>query len=212
MKKMFRSFGVGLSMAIAAAITAVSPTFAADASASDSQHKKLGVGDSAPAWKDLVGVDGEKHSLGDLADAKAVVVIFTCNHCPVARGYEGRIVEFAGDYADKGVEVVAINVNNLEADKLPAMKKRAEEKGFKFDYLYDPSQAIGRAYGAAVTPHVFVLAGDPRRVAYIGAIDDNMMENKVTKHYLRDAVDAVLAGRQPETTTSKPVGCGIQYE
>jgi peroxiredoxin len=169
------------------------------------------VGDAAPAWKDLEGVDGQKHSLGEHADAKAVVVAFTCNHCPVAVEYEGRIVSIAEDYKDKGVEVVAINVSNLEQDKLPAMKKRAEKEGFNFDYLYDPSQEIGRAYGAAVTPHLFLLDGD-RNVVYIGAIDDNMNEEKATKHYLRDAIDAVVAGSKPQTDSTKPIGCGIKYE
>ena len=211
MKKTLRSFGVGMSMAIAAAIAAVPTAHAADASAADSEHKPLSVGDPAPAWEGLIGVDDQKHNLGEHADAKAVVVVFTCNHCPVAQAYESRIVELAADYQDKGVDVVAINVNNLEADKLPAMKERAEEQGFKFDYLYDPSQKIGRAYGAAVTPHAFLLDGDGN-VAYIGAIDDNMSPDKVTKHYLRDAIDAVLAGSQPQTATTKPIGCGIQYE
>jgi len=217
MKKTLRSFGVGMSMAIAAAIAAVPTAYAADATSdspskeNDSKHKQLSVGDPAPAWEGLVGVDDQKHSLGDHADAKAVVVVFTCNHCPVAQSYEDRLVELASEYQDKGVELVAINVNNMEADKLPAMKERAEEKGFKFDYLYDPSQEIGRAYGATVTPHVFLLDG-ARNVAYIGAVDDNMTESKVTKQYLRDAIDAVLAGSKPETDTTKPMGCGIHYE
>lgn len=213
MKKSLRSFGVGMSMAIAAAIAAVPSAYAADATAADagSEHKSLGVGDPAPAWDGLVGVDDEKHSLKDHVDAKAVVVVFTCNHCPVAQAYEDRIVDLAADYHNQGVDLVAINVNNIEADKLPQMKERAEEKGFKFDYLYDPSQEIGRAYGAAVTPHAFLLDGK-RNVVYIGAIDDNMNSDKVTKHYLRDAIDAVLAGSEPQTATTKPVGCGIQYE
>ncbi|MGD9636690.1 MAG: redoxin family protein, partial [Pirellulales bacterium] len=129
----------------------------------------------------------------------------------VAVAYEDRIVELANDYKDQGVDVVAINVNNMEADKLPAMKERAEEKGFKFDYVYDPSQEIGRAYGATVTPHVFLLDGD-RNVAYIGAIDDNMDAAKASKNYLRDAIDAVLAGSKPQTDSTKPMGCGIGYE
>jgi thiol-disulfide isomerase/thioredoxin len=216
MRKSLKSFGMGMSMAIAAAI-AVPSAYAADAPAGTaapsetSEQKKLGVGDAAPAWKDLVGVDDQKHSLGEHADAKAVVVVFTCNHCPVAKAYEDRIVEIATDYADKDVDVVAINVSNLDADKLPAMKERAEEKGFKFNYLYDPSQEIGRAYGATVTPHVFLLDGE-RNIAYIGAIDDNMKADKATKPYLRDAIDAVLAGSKPETNSTKPVGCGIKYE
>jgi len=213
MKNSLRSFGVGMSMAIAAALT-VPTAYGADTAtekSSDTEQKKLAVGDEAPAWKDLEGVDGKQHSLGEHAAGKAVVVVFTCNHCPVAVAYEDRIVAIANDYKDKGVDVVAINVNNMEADKLPAMKERAEEKGFKFDYLYDPSQEIGRAYGAAVTPHVFLLDGD-RNVAYIGAIDDNMDASKAAKHYLRDAIDAVLAGSRPQTDSTKPIGCGIRYE
>jgi peroxiredoxin len=213
MKKSLRSFGVGMSMAIASAL-AVPTAFGADTATEKSagtEQKKLAVGDEAPAWKDLEGVDGKQHSLGEHAGAKAVAVIFTCNHCPVAVAYEDRIVELANDYQDKGVEVVAINVSNMEADKLPAMKDRAEEKGFKFDYVYDPSQEIARAYSATVTPHVFLLDGD-RKVAYIGAIDDNMDASKAAKNYLRDAIDAVLAGSKPQTDSTKPVGCGIRYE
>jgi peroxiredoxin len=213
MKKSLRKFGVGMSMAIAAALT-VPTAYGAEAATEKSagaEQKKLAIGDQAPAWKDLAGVDGKQHSLGEHADAKAVVVVFTCNHCPVAIAYEDRIVALANDYAAKGVDVVAINVNNTEADKLPAMKERAEEKGFKFDYVYDPSQEIGRAYGATVTPHIFLLDGD-RDLAYAGSIDDNMNAEKVAKHYLRDAIDAVLAGSKPQTDSTKPMGCGIQYE
>ncbi len=218
MKKAIRSFGVGMSMAIAAAM-AVPSAYAADAATSEVAPEKKeqpdatppAVGDPAPAWDDLLGIDDEKHSVGDLIEAKAIVVVFTCNHCPVAVAYEDRLVELAADYKKNGVELVAINVNNMEADKLPAMKERAKEKGFEFDYLYDPSQRIGRAYGAMVTPHVFLLDGT-RQIAYIGAIDDNMNPEKVTQHYLRDAIDAVLAGSQPQIDTTKPVGCGIRYE
>jgi peroxiredoxin len=213
MKKSLRTFGVGMSMAIAAAM-AVPTAYGADAATetkASTEQKKLAVGDQAPEWNNLAGVDDKQHSLGEHADAKAVVAIFTCNHCPVAVAYEDRIVELANDYAAKGVDVVAINVSSMEADKLPAMKERAEEKGFKFDYVYDPSQEVGRAYGAAVTPHIFLLDGE-RNIAYIGSIDDNMNPEKVTKHYLRDAIDAVLAGSKPQTDTTKPMGCGIRYE
>jgi thiol-disulfide isomerase/thioredoxin len=189
-----------------------SPSYAADESASPAaEPKAVAVGEAAPEWKDLEGIDGKKHGSDDVKDAKGVVVVFTCNHCPVAQAYEDRIVALAKDYKDKGVELVAINVNNIEQDKLPAMKERAEAKGFEFDYLYDPSQAIGRAFGAMVTPHVFLLDGD-QKLVYAGAIDDNMEVDKVEKQYLRDAIDAVLAGSKPETESTKPVGCGIQYE
>jgi thiol-disulfide isomerase/thioredoxin len=207
MKKLLESV---VAAAMVAAFTPAAP--AADATASAAAAKEqAGVGAPAPQWKNLAGVDDKAHNLSDLKDAKAVAVVFTCNHCPVAKAYEDRLVELAADYDDKGVEVVAINVSNADADKLPAMKERAEEKGFKFAYLYDPSQQIGREFGAAKTPHAFLLDGD-RNIAYIGAIDDNMMPEKVTNHYLRDAIDAVLAGQQPATSTTAAIGCGIRYE
>jgi peroxiredoxin len=184
------------------------------ASAADSQpakKKALEIGNAGPAWEKLAGVDGKDHSLKDLKDAKAVVVAFITNHCPVAVAYEDRLNELYADYKDKGVELVAINVNTIEPDRLPKMKERAEEKGFQFQYLYDPSQKIGRAYGATVTPHVFLLDGE-RKVVYMGAIDDHIEPENAKQHYLRDAIDAVLEGKTPEVATSKQFGCGIQYE
>lgn len=198
-----------MSLIACAATTALVVTSLAVRAASEAAGVK--VGDAAPKWEKLAGIDDEEHSFADLKDAKATVVVFTCNHCPVAQAYEDRLVALYDDYHDKGVELVAINVSNSNADKLPAMKKKAEEKGFEFQYLYDPSQAIGRAFGATVTPHAFLLDGKGH-VAYIGAIDDEMNPDKVTEHYLRDAVDAVLAGNKPKTETSKPSGCGIHYE
>lgn len=171
----------------------------------------LGIGDPAPVWTNLVGIDDEQHSLDNLSDAEAVAVVFTCNHCPVAVAYEDRLVQLANDYADRPFQLVAINVNNLEEDKLPAMKERAAEKGFQFPYLYDPSQEIGRAYGATVTPHVFLLKAD-RKVVYMGAIDDSQKAEKVVQHYLRDAIDAVLNGTTPATPSTQQFGCSIRYE
>jgi thiol-disulfide isomerase/thioredoxin len=187
-------------------VLALGVTLAITASAS-----AIEIGAAGPAWKGLAGVDGKTHSLGELKSAKAIVVCFTCNHCPVAVAYEDRLIKFVKDYKGKDVALVAINVNNMDADKLPAMKVRAKEKGFKFAYLYDPSQKIGRAFGAKVTPHVFVLDGK-RRIAYQGSFDDNMNVKKAQHHYVRDAVDAILAGKSPAKTTNKPFGCGIKYE
>lgn len=172
---------------------------------------ELKVGDKAPAWKALEGTDGKKHGMSDIAKAKCVVAVFTCNHCPVAVAYEERLAKFAKEYKEKGVETIAINVNNLEEDKLPAMKKRWTEKGWTFTYLYDPSQEIGRAYGAKVTPHWYVLDGQ-RNVAYIGAFDDNQNASQATKLYVKDAVEAILAGKKPPVTETKAFGCGIKYE
>ncbi|HLJ11753.1 MAG TPA: thioredoxin family protein [Planctomycetaceae bacterium] len=173
-------------------------------------NKVLSIGDAAPDWTGLPGTDGKKHSLNDYRDAKAVVVVFTCNHCPVAKMYEERLIDFAGRYENK-VQVVAISVSHIPADRLDKMKARAAEKGFEFPYLYDESQQIGRRYGATATPHFFLLDAE-RRIAYMGAFDDNFDEMKVEKHYLIDAVDALLAGKTPKVRESLQRGCAIEYE
>ncbi len=172
---------------------------------------KLNIADPAPQWMGIVGTDDKPHSLADYKDAKAVVVVFTCNHCPVATAYQERLVALQKDYKDKGVQVVAISVNKGEADGLDAMKVRAVSAGFNFPYLYDPTQQVGRDYGATCTPHVFLLNKD-RKLAYMGAIDDEMHAEKVQKHYLRAALDAVLEGKTPETPVTRQTGCAIQYE
>jgi peroxiredoxin len=177
----------------------------------EAKKHELALGDPAPAWKKLEGVDDKPHSLADLKKAKAVVVVFTCNECPVAKAYEDRLSALQKDYAEKGVAVIAINTNNSDAEKLPAMKERAKEKDFQFVYLDDSTQEISREYGATVTPHAFILDAK-RRVVYRGAIDDEMDESKVTKHYVRDALDDVLAGKKPQVAESKQFGCGIHYE
>lgn len=211
MKTRVQYFPIGLVAAACMALATV-VTSAAVANADDAAAQQgVAIGQQGPAFNGLEGVDGKTHSLDEYADAKLVVLVFTCNHCPVAQAYQDRLIELAEDYQGKGVQVVAINVNNMEADKLPAMKERAAEKGFNFPYLYDPSQEIGREYGATVTPHVFVLDQD-RKVAYMGSVDDNQNPDNVTQHYLRDALDALLAGQAPETTSTKQFGCGIKYD
>lgn len=172
---------------------------------------KLKAGDAAPDWSALAGIDDAQHSLSEYKGAPVVVVVFTCNHCPVAKAYEERLVALQRDYQDKKVQVVAINVNKNPADALDKMKERAQERGFNFPYLFDATQQSGRAYGAAVTPHVFVLDAN-RKIAYQGAVDDNMKADKVQKRYLRDAVDALLAGKKPATDLTDAVGCSIKYE
>ena len=161
--------------------------------------ESLEVGAKAPGFKGK-GIDGKEYSLDGMKDAKAVVVCFTCNACPVAIRYEDKFNEFAKAYKAKGVNFVAINVN---PESLEAMKERAEEKGFTFPYVKDASGESALAYGAKVTPHLYVLDQN-RKLAYVGAFD------KGDKTYVQDAVDAVLEGETPEVTSSRPVGCGIQ--
>ena len=214
MRTHFLTTGAAMLAALLGLATDVPQAFADAAAKSeekDAKKRELALGDPGPEWKKLEGVDGKPHSLADLKKAKAIVVVFTCNECPVAKAYEDRLSALQKDYAEKGVEVVAINTNTSEAEKLPAMKERAKEKDFQFVYLDDASQEISRGYGATVTPHAFVLDAK-RRVVYRGAIDDEMDESAVTKQFVRDALDDVLAGKKPRVAESKPAGCGIRYE
>jgi len=183
--------------------------------AGSSAAKGVKVGQTAPDWSDIVGVDGKKHGLAEYKEAKAIVLVFTCNHCPVAKAYQDRLIRLQKDYGPKGAQVIAVNVNNLPADRLDKMKERAEEKKFNFPYLYDPTQKMGHDYGAKVTPHAFILgkATDKgRTVAYVGALDNNQRVEKADKHYVRDALDALLDGKEPSVAETKPFGCSVKYE
>jgi peroxiredoxin len=172
----------------------------------------LNIGDKAPTWKDLPGTEGKRHSLADLKDRDVVVVVFTCNSCPYAVDYEDRINELAKQSSgqDSRVAVVAINVNKIEADQMPAMKARAQEKNFQFPYLYDETQKIAREYGATWTPEFFVLDKD-RRVVYMGAMDDNSDPDEVKVQYVAEAVKAALTGGKVAKAETPAVGCLIRF-
>jgi peroxiredoxin len=169
------------------------------------------VGDAAPPWEMLPGVDGKTYSLSDFRNAKAVVVIFACNHCPVVQACEDRIKQLAADFKDRGVAVAAISVSRFAQDSFEKMQARAQERGYNFPYLHDPSQNSGRRYGATATPQVFVLNG-ARKIVYMGAFDDSWEDAADVKEpFTRLAVEAVLAGKSPEITETRPVGCTIEY-
>ncbi|MBN2021316.1 MAG: thioredoxin family protein [Pirellulales bacterium] len=169
------------------------------------------IGKPIPAWADLPGADGKTHGLDDYKDAKILVVAFMCNHCPISRMYEGRVKAIQKEYGKKGVQVVAINVNNFPEDRLDKMIERAKAEKFNFPYLYDSSQKVARDYGATCTPHVFVLDRE-RRLAYEGAVDDANKLDQAKKHHLREAIDAVLDGKTPETTKTDARGCSIKWD
>jgi len=182
----------------------------------------LALGTTAPDF-DLPGVDGRNWTLKDFAGSKVLVVIFTCNHCPTAQYYEERIKSIAADYKDKGVALVAINPNDPKSvrldelgwtdlsDSLAEMKIRAKDREFNFTYLNDgDTETVSRAYGPVATPHVFVFDGE-RKLRYVGAVDDSERIAKVTKHYLRDALDALLAGSEPVVKQTKVVGCSVKW-
>ena len=174
-------------------------------------NRKLNVGDQAPNWSELVGIDDKKHSLKDYKKSSVLVVVFTCNHCPVAKMYEDRFVAFSKQYKKQGVSFVAISCSLFPADRLEKMKQRAEQKKFPFDYLTDSSQQTGRDYAATATPHVFVL-DQKRRIAYMGAFDDSMNPKKVERHYVHDAVEALLAKKKIEIFETLQFGCAIEYQ
>ncbi|MBI4346015.1 MAG: thioredoxin family protein [Elusimicrobia bacterium] len=163
----------------------------------------------------LPGVDGKTYSLDSFKDARAVVVVFSCNHCPYVQAYEGRLIELQRDYQAKGVRLVAINSNdavNYPEDSFDEMKRRAERLGFNFPYLRDESQEAARAYGATHTPHLFVFGPD-RRLAYTGKLDDNWQEpSNVGRRYLREALDDLLAGRPVREPETHAIGCTIKWK
>ena len=192
-------------------LTALLLALAAAPAGAGKFNKKLNIGDAAPTWEELVGTDDKKHSFTDFKDADALVVVFTCNSCVVAEGYEERLTAFAAECNKPGSKVgfVAINVNTGKADALPAMKERAAKKKFGFTYLYDPSQKTALAYGALFTPECFVLNRE-RKVVYMGAFDDKPGGGPKTK-YVELAVAAGLAGKPADPAeTSAAAGCKIK--
>lgn len=162
------------------------------------------IGAKGPDFK-AVGIDGKEYSADSFKGSKATVIVFTCNHCPVAVAYEDRFIDFQKKYADQGVKFIAINVNASE--DLADMRQRAEEKGINYVYAYDESGDSARAYGARVTPHLFVLDATGA-VAYRGSFDDKQADP--TTAYVEDAVQALLAGQKPETQSTRAFGCGIK--
>ncbi len=171
----------------------------------------LNIGDAAPSWKALPGIDGKSHSLADIKESKAVVLVFTCNSCPYAIDYEKRIIALTQEYESKGVSVVAVNVNKVPEDSFDEMKARAKSEGFNFTYLFDESQQIARDYGATYTPEFFVL-DEQRKIAYMGALDDSPAADKVKQQHVFSALDSLLDGKQPEVTETVAIGCRIRLE
>lgn len=174
----------------------------------------LQIGEQAPGF-DLPGTDDETYSLGSFSDVKVLVIGFTCNHCPYVVNSEDRIKAFAADYADSGVQLVCINSNSentYPTDSLKHMMTRAREKGFDFPYLRDQSQDVARAYGALRTPHFYVFDAE-RKLQYTGRLDNSPRDpSKAETHELRDAVDAVLAGKTPATPMTNPIGCNVKWD
>jgi peroxiredoxin len=174
-------------------------------------------GDKAMNFK-LKNIDGSMVSLTDYKDAKGIIVVFTCNHCPFSVKYEDRINGLAKKYNNAGYPLIAVNPNDTVQyadDSYSNMQKRAKDKGFVFPYLVDDTQAVAKAYGATKTPHVFLLQKEGKEfvVKYVGAIDDNTDDASAAKvKYVEQAIDELNAGKPVSVSSTKAIGCGIKWK
>ena len=171
----------------------------------------LEIGAPAPVSPQMLGVDGQPHSLEEFGDVDALVVIFIGNGCPTVRAYEERLAQLHERFSSRGVQFVAINSNNAHLspfDTHVEMVARAREAGLPFPYLKDEDGYLARAFGAISTPHAFVFDRN-RRLRYRGRIDDARIPESVTKRDLDEALDALLSGRTPAVEATDPFGCSI---
>jgi peroxiredoxin len=205
------TLAISVSLLLSTALTPAEPVI-----------QTLAIGAQAPDF-DLPGVDGKNYSLKDFHKAKALVLIFTCNHCPTAQAYEERLKRLVTDYKDKGVALVAISPNDEHSvrldelgytdlnDSFEEMKIRARDHEFNFPYLYEGDRTgASRAYGPTATPHAFVFDSE-RKLRYVGRIDDSERQQFVKAHDLRNAIDALLAGREVPLARTKAFGCSIKW-
>ena len=166
----------------------------------------------------LKNVDGKMVSLSDYKDKKGVIVVFTCNHCPFAKKYEERIKELSKQFSGKGFPLVAISPNDpatVPEDSYDNMVARAKEQHYGFPYLIDETQETAHAFAAMKTPHAFVLSNEHGAfiLKYAGAIDDNVDEpEKAQKHYVAEAIDALLQGKNVAVAETKSIGCSIKWK
>lgn len=174
----------------------------------------LQIGDKAIPFT-LPGIDDQDHALADYGDKQAVVLVFTCNHCPYVLAWEERLFALQDEFAQQGAQFIGIGSNDAvkyPQDDFEHMKAHAAERGMNFPYLRDESQAVAQAYGAERTPEVFLFNGDGV-LQYHGTVDDNHERPEdVTAAYLRDALAAVVQGETPPIAQTEPKGCTIKWK
>ena len=186
-------------------------------------HPILALGSPAPDFS-LPGVDGQTHHLADYAASPILVVVFTCNHCPIAQMYEQRIQQLETDYRSRGVAVVGIQPNDPKAlrideldssdisDTLDEMKIRVEYKHLRYPYLYDgETQSVARAYGPQATPHVFIFDKD-RKLRYEGRMDNSYRQELVNSQDARNAIEALLANHEVPVKKTGVFGCSTKWQ
>jgi peroxiredoxin len=222
MKRSFLSIFLLLFVVSAAVVGQNKPFKQRPQAVAEIPHETLAIGAKAPNFK-LPAADGKWYSLKDFAQAKVLVVVFSCNHCPTAQAYEDRLVALTNDYKAKGVAVVAISPNSpvsllLEEcgytdlnDDFEAMKVRAKDKKYNFPYLYDgDTHAVSVKYGPTTTPHVFVF-DNKQTLQYQGRIDASEKPHTANAEDLRAALDAILAGKTPNPQITKVFGCSTKW-
>lgn len=174
----------------------------------------LEIGDTAPDFS-LPGTDGKSYSLSDFADAKTLVMSFTCNHCPFVLGSDEVTRATVEKYQDKGVAFIGINSNSVNThaeDSFDRMVARMEEHRFPWVYLYDESQEVALAYGALRTPHFYVFDGD-RKLVYTGrGVDSPREADKITVNDLENTLEAIVAGKPVDTPVTNPIGCNVKWD
>ncbi|MBI5216932.1 MAG: thioredoxin family protein [Ignavibacteriae bacterium] len=176
-------------------------------------EQQLKTGNPLPSFSHLPATDEKNYSSNDFTN-EILVIVFSCNHCPYVQAYEERMIAFQSEYAPKGVQLVAINSNdeiNYPDDNFESMVKRAKLKGFNFIYLRDENQTVAKAFGATHTPQFFVF-DKARTLCYSGKFDDSWKDTQAVKeNYLRDAVDALLAGKEVNVQETYSIGCTIKW-
>jgi len=163
----------------------------------------------------LKSVSGEFIGMSTFPEAKGMIVVFTCNHCPFAKLYPERMSELHRKYAPKGIPLLAISSTDtvlFEEDGFLEMQKVAQQQGFEFPYLFDAEQTVVQDFGAQKTPHAFVLSRSEEgwEIVYSGSIDDNGADPSAVKHrYVEDAVKSVLKHKKVKVVSTSSIGCFI---
>ena len=187
----------GLSVALVASLAVAGSAFG------------VSIGDKAPSTNvKMKSVDGSAVSIADVAGKQGTLVVFSCNHCPFVKAWQGRIASVGNAAKTRGIGVIIINSNDPTAypeDSYAEMQKRSQQLGFAFPYVVDATSDVARAFGATHTPEAFLFDKDGKLV-YHGAIAD-----QVAAHYLQDAIDAALAGKAVPVAETKAIGCSIKF-
>ena len=205
-----KTLGMLVALATVSSVLSVAP-----AMAQEDEVKALALGAEAPmADVAMKNVDGKDVTIASVKGNKGTLVMFACNHCPWVKAWETRMVELGNAYKKRGIGVIAINANDPgvnPGDGIDEMKARARLRKMSYPYVVDATSDVARAFGATRTPEVFLF--DPSgKLVYHGAIDDNAKEPaKVSARWLRDALDAVVAGKAVPTSETKALGCSIKF-